>query len=124
MLCSEVKVLPINVFSRLLGKEVFWTEVLSNIPDHIRVHYDRERYLSDYEDFSFIEIVKLIRSFTDFKEGDFVCTRNSSYNNKYKVVSTDRTGTTVYDELIDLTIWLPFSDFTFWECRDKDNDRR
>jgi len=47
--------------SKAIGKEVYWTEVLPFRSDYLRVHFDRERYLSDCFDYSLAEVKKLMK---------------------------------------------------------------
>ncbi len=49
--------------SKWLGKTVYWHEVV--VPTYLRVHYDRERYLSSCEDIPMSKVNKAFEKQND-----------------------------------------------------------
>ena len=47
-----------ELLSEMMGKEVYWHEIA--VPMYVRVHYDRERYLSDYQDIPISKVNKYL----------------------------------------------------------------
>ncbi len=48
-----------ELLSEMLGKKVYWHEM--KVPMIIRCHFDRERYLSDFEDVYLSKINEYIK---------------------------------------------------------------
>ena len=55
---ARKKLIDNELLSEMTGKEVCWHEIA--IPMYVRVHYDRERYLSDYQDIPISKVNKYL----------------------------------------------------------------
>ena len=76
----------VELLSEVLGKEVCWTEVLKIRPDHLRIHYDTERYLSKCEDINIYELANKCKKWARNKGYKIM---SGEFDKGYKIILGD-----------------------------------